>query len=356
MNLKIGNKEYASILFFISKTCFLSVGISEILSLSKNDSILSGILGIILSFLFLYLILKFNDYEKNLNIFEKINKLYGKKIANIINLFLVILSSLYFSYILWSQNLYVQNKYLDKTNTIITSIFFLLPVILLVKSNMKTISKVSIAIFFVTIFEIIFSYSNLYIEIDYNNFKPLFNTNIRNIIISAIKYAAYSITPVILLLSIQKNDIEKEKELNKNLYIFNLISGIKFLITIFFLIGIFGIDLSTLFYYPEYSLMKKINTFNFFQNIQNILTVNSIYNLLISEVLSLFFVKKYFEYKKINNKFFYILIIVLVIISINFFKNSTIGYNFIKNYILYLYTIPLFLLIIISIIKTKIKS
>lgn len=354
MNLKIGNKEYSSILFFISETCFLSVGLSEILTLSKTDSIISGIIGIILSFIFLYLILKFNDYEKNLNIFKKIDKLYGKTIGNLINIILVIISSLYFSYVLWSQNVYVQNKYLEESSTIITTLFFLIPVILLVKSNMKVISKVSIAIFIVTIFEIIFSYSNLINKVDFNNFKPIFNTSISNIVISSIKYASYSISPVIFLLTTSKNEIEKAKELNKNLYIFNLVSGIKFLLTIFFLIGIFGIDLSKMFYYPEYSLMKKINTFNFIQNVQNILTINSIYNLLISEVLSLYFVKKYFEHKKINNTLFYLLVIILVIISINFFKNSTVGYNFIKNNLLYLFTIPVFSIIIISNIKTRI--
>ena len=219
---------------------------------------------------------------------------------------------------------------------------------------MKVISKVSIAIFIVTIFEIIFSYSNLINKVDFNNFKPIFNTSISNIVISSIKYASYSISPVIFLLTTSKNEIEKAKELNKNLYIFNLVSGIKFLLTILFLIGIFGIDLSKMFYYPEYSLMKKINTFNFIQNVQNILTINSIYNLLISEVLSLYFVKKYFEHKKINNTLFYLLVIILVIISINFFKNSTVGYNFIKNNLLYLFTIPVFSIIIISNIKTRI--
>ena len=352
MNLKIGNKEYASILFFISETLFLSIGLSEILNISNNDSILSSILGIILSFIFLYIILKFNDYQKDLNIFQKIDKLFNK-LGNTLNIILVILSSLYFCYVVWSQNIYVQNKYLEETSPIITTIFFMIPVLLLVKSNMKTISKVSIAIFFITIIEIIFSYSNLYTKIDFNNYKPILSTNINNILLSSIKYASYSITPVIFLLVIPKNNIDKPDKLNKYFYIFNLVSGIKFILTISFLIGIFGIDLSKLFYYPEYSLMKKINTLNFIQNVQNILTVNSIYNLLISEVLSLYFIKIYFEYKNINKIFLYILIILLTIISINLFNNSTIGYNFIKDYILYIFTIPIFLIIIICNIKKR---
>jgi len=354
MNLKIGNKEYSSILFFISETLFLSVGLSDILNKSLNDAIISGIIGIILSFIFLYLILKFNDYEKDLNIFGKLNKLYGKYIGNIISIILVILSILYFIYLLWSQNIYVQNKYLEETSSIITTLFFLLPVLYLVKKDMKVISKVSIAVFFVTILELLFSYLNLFNKIDLNNYLPIFNTKISNILISSIKYASYSITPVIFLLVTPKNSINNPDKLNRNLYIINLISGIKFIIVISFLIGIFGIDLSKLFYYPEYSLVKKINTLNFIQNVQNILTINSIYKLLISEVLSLFFIKTYFEYKNYNKTLFYIMIIISVLLSFNLFSNSTIGYNFIKDYYIFIYTIPILLLIIISNIKTKI--
>lgn len=356
MNLKIGNKEYSSILFFISETLFLSVGLSDILNKSLNDAIISGIIGIILSFIFLYLILKFNDYEKDLNIFGKLDKLYGKYIGNLISIILVILSILYFIYLLWSQNIYVQNKYLEETSSIITTLFFLLPVLYLVKKDMKVISKVSIAVFFVTILELLFSYLNLFNKIDLNNYLPIFNTKISNILISSIKYASYSITPVIFLLVTPKNSINNPDKLNRNLYIINLISGIKFIIVISFLIGIFGIDLSKLFYYPEYSLIKKINTLNFIQNVQNILTINSIYKLLISEVLSLFFIKTYFEYKNYNKIIFYIMIIISVLLSINLFSNSTIGYNFIKDYYIFIYTIPILLLIIISNIKTKIKS
>ena len=356
MNLKIGNKEYSSILFFISETLFLSVGLSDILNKSLNDAIISGIIGIILSFIFLYLILKFNDYEKDLNIFGKLDKLYGKLIGNIISIILVILSILYFIYLLWSQNIYVQNKYLEETSSIITTLFFLLPVLYLVKKDMKVISKVSIAVFFVTILELLFSYLNLFNKIDLNNYLPIFNTKISNILISSIKYASYSITPVIFLLVTPKNSINNSDKLNRNLYIINLISGIKFIIVVSFLIGIFGIDLSKLFYYPEYSLVKKINTLNFIQNVQNILTINSIYKLLISEVLSLFFIKTYFEYKNYNKIIFYIMIIISVLLSFNLFSNSTIGYNFIKDYYVFIYTIPILLLIIISNIKTKIKT
>jgi spore germination protein KB len=353
MNLKIGNKEYSSILFFISETLFLSVGLSDILNNSLNDAIISGIIGIILSFIFLYLILKFNDYEKDLNIFGKLDKLYGKYIGNLISIILVILSILYFIYLLWSQNIYVQNKYLEETSSIITTLFFLLPVLYLVKKDMKVISKVSIAVFFVTIIELLFSYLNLFNKIDLNNYLPIFNSKTSDILISSIKYASYSITPVIFLLVTPKNQINNPDKLNRNLYIFNLISGIKFLIVVSFLIGIFGIDLSKLFYYPEYSLVKKINTLNFIQNVQNILTINSIYKLLISEVLSLFFIKTYFEYKNYNKIIFYIMIIISVLLSINLFSNSTIGYNFIKDYFIFIYTIPILIIIILSIIKTK---
>ena len=57
---------------------FLKVGSTQILNSSGNGSIYSILLGSILSFIIIHFIIKIFNYEKDLNLFEKINKLYGK--------------------------------------------------------------------------------------------------------------------------------------------------------------------------------------------------------------------------------------------------------------------------------------
>ena len=148
MNTKISNKGFASIIYFITQVMFLRIGTTQILNSSGNNSIYSIILGSIFSLIVLFFIIKLFNYEKDLTIFEKIEKLYGKYIGKIINIFLFIVFILFFIYLLWSVNSYVQNKYLDKTPSFIILILFLIPTVWCSSLNIKVIAKVSLALFF----------------------------------------------------------------------------------------------------------------------------------------------------------------------------------------------------------------
>jgi len=73
--------------------------------------------------------------------------------------------------------------------------------------------------------------------------------------------------------------------------------------------------------------------------------------------MSLNFIKEYLIY---INKFkkipFFIIIGICLFISLNLFNNTTIGYDFVKKYYIYIYSIPLFILLILSNIIIKIKK
>ena len=141
MHTKINKYGFCSIIFFVSQSMFLGVGITQILNSSENGSIFSVILCMIFSLLLLLIIIKFCDYEKDLTLFEKLEKLFGKNLGKIINTCLVILFIIYFIYCLWSVNTYIQNKYLDNTPSIIILLIFLIPVVWCSK-DIKVIAKV----------------------------------------------------------------------------------------------------------------------------------------------------------------------------------------------------------------------
>ena len=350
MNTKINKFGYCSIIFFTCQSMFLGVGISQILNSSETGSIFSVIIGSIFSLLLLLLITKFSEYEKDLTLFEKLEKLFGKYIGKIINFCLFLIFTLFFIYCLWSVNTYIQNKYLDITPSILIISTFLIPVIWCVSCGIKTISKVSLIIFFICLFEILFSSSNLISSIEIDNLKPFFNTPFLVILKNAFVYAAYFVTPTFMMITIPNNQIDDNKNLNKTMVKFYLFCSFNFLLLFIFIIGIFGIELSKLFYYPEFTLMKKINYFDFIQHIENILSAQWIYSLFITTVMSLNFIKDYLNHIKMNKKItFFSIILFSLISSLLIFKNTTIGYNFIKNYFIKIYTIPLIILGLISI-------
>ena len=357
MNTKISKMGFASICYFLTQVMFLKVGTTKILNSSNHGCVLSIILGSIFSLIVLFFLFKLYNYEKDLTIFKKTEKLYGKTLGNIINLFLVFIFTLFFIYLLYSVNSYVQNKYLDKTPSYIILILFLIPIIWCVLCNVKVISKISLPLFFISIFMVFFAILNLFSKIDIENFKPFFNTPFLCVLKNSLTFSAYFITPIFLILTTPKNMIYDSKNVNKDITKFFILSEINYLCIFIFIIGIFGIDLAKIFAYPEYSLMKKVNYFDFIQHVENITTIQFLYCFFISSVMSLNFIKEYLKYiNKYRKTLFFIIIGICLFLSLNLFNNTTIGYNFVKNYYIYIYSIPLLILIMISNTLIKIKK
>lgn len=260
--MKISKYMHASIVFFLTETLFLHIGLNDIL---KTGNIYSAFFGSLLSFIPIFFILKI-----------KPNK--------IIKIILTIILSIYFIYTLYLIKIYVQDKYLDSTPSFIIILMFLLPITYI--KDLKTISKVSFILFIISSITIIFSFINLCPSIEIDNFKP-FNTSLIDIVIGSIKYMFYFVSPSIMLIFIPKEEIS-----NKSILLFYMLSMIHILILFILIIGIFGIDLSINFTYPEYSLMKKINYFDFIQHIENIIAIEWLYSIFISSVMCIYSIKK----------------------------------------------------------------
>ena len=131
----------------------------------------------------------------------------------------------------------------------------------------------------------------------------------------------------------------------KNTTLFFIISLVNLLLLFIYIIGVFGIDLASLFSYPEYSLMKKINYFDFIQHIENISTFEWLFSIFISTVMSLNFIIEYL--KHINKeRLKYIVIPISFILSLVLFSNTTIASIITKKYYLFIYYNPILLIII----------
>lgn len=360
MNKKIGHKGFSSIIFFLSQEIFIGIGFTRILSISKQDTWLSILIAFIIGFIFLNFFLRFMNYEKDLNIFEKNKKIFGKKIGNIINFIMNILVILYFMFSLWNLSIYIQNKFLDQTPKFLIMFLFLIPVVYLVNKDIKTIAKVSFICFFIAIIEFNLSVFGLTNFLQFDNFKPFLYNNTNNIISCSFIFLSYFLTPFFLILIVPKNNIDKPYKLNKSFKFFYIISFLEFFVSFSFIISIFGIDYAKLFYYPEFSVLKKISFFDFIEHVENFLSTQWLFSLFIGSVMNLYFFKCYLcqiniKKVKIKNFIYYLLIAISLFISPKLFYNTTAEYNFVKQYYIYIYTIPFLIYIIFTLIIIKIK-
>lgn len=331
-------KKNSSLVFFLSSAMFIGVGITEILNLSNIDSIISLIIGSLLSLILFFFINRISIYSEN-NFFKKSTLLYGKIIGTIINIILIMIFLIYYMYTIFNLNTFIQNKYLTKTPSFLIILLFLIPVIYLSMKDYETIIRVSFILFIISFINIIVTCFNLFPLIEIDNLKPMFNTSINNILLGSLKYMLYFIVPTFLIINVPNK---------KNNY-YLCISILKFLTMFILLIGVYGIDFCKIFYYPEFIILKKINYFNFIEHIENILSCNYIFIFFITSVMCIKFIKDYF-----NNKLFYSIIIIISFLSTKLFSSNISSYNFISNYYFY-FSMPILIIIILMNIKIKKK-
>lgn len=176
----------------------------------------------------------------------------------------------------------------------------------------------------------------------------------------SIIYALFSSIPPMFVMSIKKDDLTDKKNFNKLYYKMYTLSFIILFIAITFTIGVFGINLASLFDYPLYTVLKKIEIFSFLDSIENIsvmlwilYSINAAASVLlcifnnIKEALNLN--KKKQNYLKIS-----VMLITLIITFLFYNKHNYIeSYDYVK-YPFYV-TLTMLIIICLSIIINKIK-
>ncbi len=340
MNKKISNYSIMFLLFFMANHLFSGSGLTQIINISKQNSIYVPILSFVIGLIPFYIFIRYYNYKDDLNLYEKINFTY-KKLGKVFSFILFLFVTIYFIYSMSALNIYIRSKYLSDTPAFIIILLFLIPIVYLVKSDIYTICKVTFILFIIFIVEYILSTLGLikYIEID--NLMPFIDKSFFTILKSSLFYVCYFTFPIFILLFVPKNKVRNPNTINRDLFIAYSFSSILFLIVIIFLIGIFGIDLSLIFDFPIFSLLTKIDFFNFITHVENILSFISILTFFVNTTLSLHAIKLYIKKEKI----YYLFLILCYILSLSVFSNQTKMIDITRSFYLVIF-IPTMLLFI----------
>ena len=332
------------------------------INILKEDVEINSWLCVILSYIIGIIPLLFTifiaNYEPELNIFQKIKKIYGKYIGFIINMIIGIILFIIGINLLFNICDFVISQFLYHTPIIVSMILI---ISLAVYNNIKGINVISKVAFILIILEIILfitSFLSLMPEIDIDNFYPILRDNTDNIILVTFKIFSINTLPLLIILVIPKEQITNYY--NKSLIIAYIFSFIFSLLTIIETYGILGKYLVKIFEYPEYMLLKKISLFGFIQRIENIISAEWIIGSYIYISLIIYSISKsIFINKKEISKYIYILIgLLLIIMTKLIFENNTISVNFGINIFPYItgMLFPIYILIILGILFKKSSS
>ena len=241
-NKKIGLLQLASLTFFLSISSF-PLFIEKIIKISKSDTIISIILGSLLTLIIFKVILSLRKKVKPKNKYLKI--------------FISILLSIIFIYLLLETTNFIKDTYLSSGNFYSILILLLLMCLVISLREFRELTSLSLILLFIFIPLFIINIIGSSFSIDLTYLKVPFTSSITNIINGGLLFFIYEIIPLSLLLFIPYKEIDALKKQDKYLYL-AIISGI-IVIIIDYLLLYFSSSINVLTSY-NYPFMLTINS------------------------------------------------------------------------------------------------
>ena len=356
MKNKISNLELSSIIYFITRSFLIGVTFNSLLKVMKQNSWLTPLFSIPIGILFILCTIYIINYEQDLDINQKLDKLFNK---NISSFFIIIISIIFLlSCTLNFLNLcnFIQSQFLIKTPIYMIAIIFSLTAIYVVSKGINTISRTSNILFYISIIVLIIILLNLFTNINISNFKPFFYLNINDSIKGLNTFYAFHICPIFLLTIIPKDKI-KNANFKKTIFFSYIISIITILLTLIITISTFGYKVTMLYEYPIFQILKHVTSFG--SSIEGILVMQIIFDFFICHALLVYFISSNFKYltNTKNNNIWYIIISTIIIAITLFFSRYSIYLDkFLKLIIPLIITTLLTIIIIIICIKIKMSK
>lgn len=342
MNRKLEILEINSILYFIIRASYIGICITNLIFLAKLDSYLCPIIGGLIGILFLIFYFKMINIDPNKNIVENIKTTFGSILGNIINIILGIFIFSLATLLYYDIINFIGSEYLFNTPSLAIAISVIVPIIYLLNKGLLVIGKTSSILFFLSIVFYLLSVLGLTFQGKMTNLLPFLENGVMPVVHGTLSYIAYSILPIFLLTIIPKKDINIKKGYEKRIIIFYLIVTIINFSVLFNVISVLGIDLASLYQYPDYHVLRRISIGGFIERIESLLAVQWIFCTFIMLVICFYYInqtlKQVFKFNKEKIINFSIPVISMIL-SLFIFKNNTIANEFTT------YIYPLFLFI-----------
>lgn len=307
---KINILEYGIMIYFmINSTILLCMNYYINIGV---DGYLVPIIGTIIGFIPLLFFIKILNYNKNLNIYKKIDKIFNK-IGIFINILLSII--VYLLIIIIFKNLirYIEIGYLYNTNTFLIAIVISTSILYTCTKSLNVLFRLTNILFYIVIILFIISIIGLLNKPDLNNLLPFLEYGINKPLTTSLMHVLYTVLPLFILLIIPKDNIYQNNKINKYIFIFYLLANLSIIIITIFTISILGIDLSKLYAFPEFLILSNISTTGFFQRFESILGIQWIFTIFIMLCICFMYIKNC--YKHLFNKKDDLFIIILIIIT-----------------------------------------
>lgn len=294
---KVPSNQKNSIIYLMSRPLFLGIGFTRIINKVGYDVWISILIGTFISLLINYI---FKRLPEEANKYFKIGY----------NYVLLCLGTLIISKL-------ISSIYLNFTPSFLVMLPFIIIIYYSAQKGKSTLYKVASIIIIINLIVLFVTCSTLIPTIHYDNFLPIGMAKPINIMIGALDYAIISSAPYITISNFNE-------EYNYKYY---LLSSLSMLILFMIVVGSLGVNVASLYRYPEYIIFKKISLLSFIENIENIIFCAWIFDIYILCSMAALNIKK-----EINNLGLAFLLLLLIIFGSIYSQNIKAMSFFILEY------------------------
>lgn len=352
---KTNSITYNSLVVSLSGAPTWGIMSSYMLRTIRNNTIISMIIGFIIGFFIIMVYLKYFDKYKDKNLCER-NKMTFGKASIIVNIIFIIITFIFYVFLTYRLTSFLSSQYLVETKKIFLQLLLVCTTVYIAYKGTETIGRVSLVTLFISIFLFLFDIFSLVEYIRFDNFLPIYNSSIKDIIVSSLFFAVFFSMPTVYATNIKKDQIVDKDKYNLYFYSYYSISFIPLLLAVITTILIYGNNLVAIFDYPLYSVLKRIQLFSFIESIENVSMILWMIYIVNSGAIMFYstisLVKGTFKIK--NEKYVYIVLLIFAIIIPQLFLINN-NFEETKNYLYMVLTLNviLFLFILIGVIKRK---
>lgn len=339
---KLKLSQIMIMIYFICHGCLLGSTTNALFIIAREDSwmvpIIGGIIGFIPFYLSILLMEKFPSY----NIFQIIDKTFGKVLGKIINTMLILFVCSYAIIFFWNLTNFISSQYLYNTPQRFIIILFIIPLIYLLSKGIQVIFRSGTIIFILTFTFFIISTCALVPQIQISNIFPILSRGIDAPLKCLICSISYLVLPTFIITCIPKDSYNDQKKFKKCMILSYIFTQITICIVIFCILAIFGIELSILYQFPEFQILRRVSIGGFIERVESTLSIHWILDLFMMITFTCYFIKTgilniiHIKSKKIKKYSTNIFIAIMIYSSIYIFSSNTSANSFlIKTYPIY---------------------
>lgn len=350
MNNKISSGEIMPITIGLITALFPGITNALILNTSKNASLISVLIGIIIGFFPILLITTISKRIESESLKDYLISKLGI-IGRILNILLILIAIFILFLNSWFVIDFIISQFLTRTSYYFIAIVLFLIIAWTINKGIESVSRTIFILFLFTSLIMIFLWICLIPYINLNNLKPYIDVGINKIIKSSFIYIIYITTPIIYILDL-KHITKDKKNFERKIIVSYIISSIIVIVFLFLIISVYGINLSTILTYPVYALFKKIQILGFIERIENFAAIQIIVVFYAQSTYLIYYLKENITEKTDKRIITYLISLIIPIISIIIFKN----YNLLNIVKISPYIISSIIVVILLLFITNVKK